>query len=56
MSGAPQGSNLVLLLFLLFIKDLPFTCETHVYAVDAKFFCSVNSIQDCLLLQDDLAR
>lgn len=56
-SGVPQGSHLGPILFLLFINDLPMYLEHSyclLYADDLKIFKSLNSINDCRLLQEDL--
>lgn len=56
VSGVPQGSHLGPLFFVLFINDLP-DCmknsEILLYADDAKVYKTLNSTNDCKLLQDD---
>ena len=55
-SGVPQGSNLGPLLFLLYVNDIVdlLTCQKLLFADDLKLFLTVNTIQDCQLLQDNL--
>ncbi|GBM35453.1 Retrovirus-related Pol polyprotein from transposon 297 [Araneus ventricosus] len=56
-SGVPQGSNLGLLLFILFINDLTSVFkyfECLLFADDLKLFSSMNSNLDAVLLQSDL--
>lgn len=57
LSGVPQGSNLGPLLFLLFVNDLP-DCvsdnEKLLFADDFKIYTKVNSIGDCIRLQQSL--
>lgn len=56
-SGIPQGSNLGPLMFLIFINDLP-KCISNssclLYADDLKIYKPIKTINDCLLLQNDL--
>ena len=55
ISGIPQGSVLGLLLFVIFINDLPDTCsdyaEIFLFANDAKLFKRVRSAEDSAVLQ-----
>lgn len=55
-SGVPQGSHLGPLLFVVFINDLikNISCECLLYADDLKIFKTINSFEDCNLLQKDL--
>lgn len=58
-SGVPQGSLLGPLLFVIYVNDMPSSCNNSflsMYADDAKIFRFINSVQDCVLLQDDLTR
>ena len=58
-SGVPQGSLLGPLLFLIYLNDIGQCfkhCNFSLYADDLKVYLSVNSISDCLLLQNDLDR
>jgi len=56
ISGVPQGSILSPILFLLFINDLPdkISSVAKLFADDSKLYRSVQSDDDCKLLQDDL--
>lgn len=55
-SGVTQGSNLGPLLFVIFFNDVisQFNCNVFVYADDLKLANSINCINDCLALQNDL--
>ena len=56
LSGVPQGSILGLVLFLLFINDLPDNIRSSVclFADDCVLYRNIYSPSDCLILQDDL--
>jgi len=58
LSGAPQGSVLALLLFLLYINDLPgeFSSTIRLYADDVIIYRQINCNDDVLKLQEDLAK
>jgi len=56
VSGIPQGTVLVLLIFLLNINDFPSRIRSKVklYADDVLFYSYINSKADCQILQEDL--
>ena len=56
LSGVPQGSVLGLVLFLIFINDLPDNIRSSVclFADNCVMYRNINSLQDCLILQEDL--
>ena len=59
LSGVPQGSILGPLLFILYIKNLHSLVKSSslkIYADDVALYAAVSSYQDCVNLQDDLAR
>ena len=55
-SGIPQGSVLGPILFIIFINDMPgeTICPIKLFADDAKLFQSVQTLDDCKQIQDDL--
>ncbi len=56
-SGAPQGTVLGPLLFLLYINDLPLSTRnssTRLFADDSLLYKAVKTPDDCRLLQHDL--
>ena len=56
LSGVPQGSILGLLLFLLFVNDLPewIRNEMRMFADDTKIWCKIGQETDGVLLQNNL--
>ena len=56
LSGVPQGSVLGPILFLIFTNDLPDNIKSSVrlFADDCVLYRNIHSLQDCLILQEDL--
>ena len=56
LSGVSQGSVLGLVLYLIFINDLPDNIRSSVrlFADDCVLYRNIHSLQDCLTLQEDL--
>jgi hypothetical protein len=57
-SGIPQGSVLGLLLFVIFINDLPETVnsDAYLFADDTKIFKMIKSSDDSTILQENLTK
>ena len=57
MSGVPQGTVLGPLLFICYVNDLPNTIKSkiRIYADDMLVYNCINTIDDCIQLQRDLA-
>lgn len=55
-SGVPQGSVLGPLLFVIFINDISslLSVQSLLYADDMKIFSKINSIEDCIELQENI--
>jgi len=56
ISGVPQLTVLVLLLFLCYINDLPSLVKSKIrmYADDTLIYNTIHNINDCLQLQNDI--
>lgn len=58
-SGVPQGSILGPLMFIMYINDIGKCFKNSnflLYADDLKIFKTIKSVNDCIMLQDDLDR
>jgi len=56
-SGVPQGGHLSPLLFALYVNDINKilrNCRFLLFADDIKLFLKIDSLQDCIHLQEDL--
>ena len=55
-SGVPQGSVLTPILFLIYINDFPnsLLSKVRLFADDAIVYREINSLQNCLELQNEL--
>lgn len=55
-SGVPQGPNLGLLIFSLFINDIAdfFIVNSEILADDLKIYLLINSVEDCNSLQNNI--
>ena len=56
LPSVPQGSVLGLIFFLIFINDLPDNIKSSVrlFAEYCVLYMNIHSLQNCLILQEDL--
>ena len=57
-SGVPQGSVLGLLVYILYVNDIPthLSSPARLFADDCTIYRQVSTHQDCAALQEDLTR